>query len=151
MDAKALVKQFLKEARVMQLATSVDNKPWVCNVHFYADDELNIYWASAPARRHSEEIAKNPNIAATIKIHEDTPEEAYVIGISIEGTAKLASEEEAKKIAKAYGEKLGKSPTLIEEILSGKNPNKFYKLTQKNVVLFDTHNFPDNPRQEFHV
>jgi len=151
MDGKQLIKQFLKDARVMQLATVKDNKPWVCNVHFYADEENNLYWISTPARRHSEEIKDNANVAAAIKVHEDTPDEMYVIGISIEGTAELLTEEETKVIGRRYVEKLKKAPTLVEDILSGKNPHKFYRLKQTNIVLFDTKNFPDQPRQEYKV
>lgn len=151
MDGKELIKKYLKEARVMHLATSVNNKPWVCNVHFYADDDNNIYWISTEARRHSQEIAQNPNVAATIKVHEDKPDEMYVIGLSVEGTAELLTEEETKKIGPHYVKKLDKVSTLVEDILSGKNPHKFYRLKPTNFVLFDTLNFHDNPRQEFSV
>lgn len=132
----------------MQLSTSVDNKPWVCNLHFYADDNLNIYWISTLDRRHSQEISKNPNTAVAINIHEDAPGEYYVIGISIEGTATLIDNKEVKIAGPLYSTKLNKPSGLIEDILSGKNPHRFYKLTPTNIVLFDTKNFSDNPRQE---
>ncbi|MEK7571604.1 MAG: pyridoxamine 5'-phosphate oxidase family protein [Patescibacteria group bacterium] len=151
MDGKKLIQEYLKNARVMHLATSVNDKPWVCNVHFYADDENNLYWISTPTRRHSEEIAKNPNVAVTIKVHEDTPKEPYVIGLSLEGKAELLSEEETKEIGPKYIAKLGNIPTLAEDILSGKNPHKFYRLRPTNIVLFDTKSFPDNPRQEYKI
>lgn len=133
----------------MHLATAVNNKPWVCNVHFFADDDFNFYWISTPVRRHSAEIAQNANVSATIKVHEDTPDEPYVIGISVEGTAKLLTDEETKVIGRYYIDKLKKVPTLVDDILSGKNPHKFYRLKPTNIVLFDTKNFLDNPRQEY--
>lgn len=38
------IKQYLNEARMMQLATIGKNgKPWVCNVWFGFDNDLNIY------------------------------------------------------------------------------------------------------------
>lgn len=151
MDGKQLIKQFLKDARVMQLATVKDNKPWVCNVHFYADDNFNLYWISTPVRRHSDEIKDNAHVAAAIKVHEDTPDEKYVIGISVEGTAELLTDDETKNIGKHYIEKFQKAPSLLGDILSGKNPHKFYRLNPTNIVLFDTKNFPDNPRQEYSI
>lgn len=151
MDLSGTIKEHLKTPRVMQLATSFDNQPWACNLHFYADDHLNIYWISTPGRRHSQEIAINPNVAASIMIHEDAPGEYYVMGISIEGTASLIDNEEVKRVGPLYAEKLKKPDGLIEDILSGKNPHRFYKLTPKKIVLFDTKNLPNEPRQELNL
>ena len=150
-DYKKTLHKYLKKARVMQLATSADNKPWVCNIHFYSDDNFNFYWISTLARRHSQDIEKNPSVAATIKVHEDTPEEPYVIGLSVEGKAELMTEKEAKKIAHHYKEKLDKPQNLIDDIFAGRNPHKFYRLQAEKFVLFDPKNFPDNPRQEYMI
>ena len=147
-DLKKLIKEYLKTARVMQLATSVHNQPWVCTVHFYNDDDLNFYWASMITRRHSMEIEQNPKVAIAIKIQEDTPDEKYVIGISAEGIAEMIDEEEINKIGDKYISKLDKDPDLIKDILSGKKPFKFYKLVPSKIVLFDVLNFPTDPRQE---
>jgi len=148
---KEQIKNHLKKARVMQLATSTDNKPWVCNVHFYSDESLNFYWISTLARRHSQDIEKNSYAAITIKIHEDTPDEPYIIGLSVEGQAELITEKEAKKIADHYKNKLGKPQSLIDDIFAGRNPHKFYRLKPMKFVLFDTKNFTDNPRQEYNI
>jgi nitroimidazol reductase NimA-like FMN-containing flavoprotein (pyridoxamine 5'-phosphate oxidase superfamily) len=148
MDLKKLIKEYMSQMRVMQLATSVNNQPWVCNVHFYSDDNLDIYWMSTPSRRHSEEINENPKVAAVMKIHEDTLDEKYVIGLSAEGTAEILSAEEVKVIGKEYVAKLGKDAALIDDILSGKNPHKFYRMKVSKFVLFDTSIFPADPRQE---
>ncbi|HSX09618.1 MAG TPA: pyridoxamine 5'-phosphate oxidase family protein [Candidatus Saccharimonadales bacterium] len=149
MDLKQRIKDYLSTSRVMQLATSSDNKPWACNVHFYADDELNIYWNSSQTRRHSQDIEQNPNVAITIKIHEDTPEEYYIIGLSAEGKASILTDEEIKKIGPSYIKKLNKEKTLVEDVLSGKNSSKFYLLKPEKFVIFDTKNNTGNPRQEF--
>ncbi len=150
-EIKKLLHDHLKKARVMQLATSVNNKPWACTLHFYSDEDLNFYWISTPVRRHSQEIEKNPNVAIAIKIHEDTPTEKYVIGIAAEGIAELLSENEIEKIGNKYVDKLIKDPSILNDILSGKNPHKFYRLKATNIVLFDTKHFPDNPRQELQL
>lgn len=135
----------------MQLATSVNNQPWVCNVHFYSDDDFNFYWVSMPTRRHSKEIEQNKQVALAIKIHEDNPEEKYVIGISAEGVAELIDNEEIEKIGDKYIDKLDKDPNLLSNILANKSPFKFYRLKTSNIVLFDVKNFPDNPRQEYKI
>ena len=133
----------------MQLATSANNHPWICNVHFYADDALHIYWASTPERRHSKYIAQNPHIAIAIKIHEDTPDERYVIGLCAEGDAQMLSAEETETIMQAYVNKIGTPPALLNDIKQGKI--RFYRLKPANFVLFDTKNFSENPRQKYAV
>lgn len=151
MDLKKQISNYLKTARVMQLATSVNNHPWACNVHYYSDDDLNFFWVSMTSRRHSEEIEKNPNVAVTVKIHEDTMEEKYVIGISAEGKAEVLNNEEVNKIGNQYISKLDKNPKLLEDILADKGDFKFYKLTPSKIVLFDIKTFPHDPRQEYNV
>lgn len=151
MDLKNLTQEYLENSRVMQLATSVDNKPWVCNIHFLVDSDFNFYWISEEGTRHSNDISQNPNVAITIKIHEDIPTENYVIGVSIEGSAGLLAPNDVEKIGFEYVSRLGKSPALIENILSGKSLLRFYKLTPKKIVLFDTKNFPTAPRQEYTI
>lgn len=151
MDPKQLITKFLKQNRVLQLATSVNNQPWACNVHYIIDEGLNIIWISTPQRRHSIEIAENAKAAFVLKVHEDTAEEPYVIGLSGEGEAALIPENEIESIAKDYFAQTGKPQSLLKDILDGKNPHKFYKLRITSFVLFDTKNFPDDPRQEIVV
>lgn len=148
MKPEDLVKEYLPMHRVMQLATSAANQPWACNIHYYSDDDLNLYWISTTDRRHSQDIAQNPQVAATILVHEDAPGENYVIGVSIEGKAELIGQNIDEQIAGDYINKLAKDPSLIKDIASGKNPHKFYRLKASKIVLFDSKNFPDNPRQE---
>jgi hypothetical protein len=47
--------------------------------------------------------------------------------------------------------KLGRDQQLLDDIASGKNPHKFYRLKPSRIVLFDTKNFPDVPRQEYNL
>ncbi len=150
-DLKNLIQEHVKTARVMHLATAINNNPWVCNIHFYTDDDLNFYWISTPERRHSQEIKQNQHVSAAIKVHEDTPDEPYVIGISVEGKAELLTQKAAKKIAIGYKNKLNKTQTSLDDIFAGRNPHKFYRMKPEKFVLFDNKNFPDNPRQEYKV
>ncbi len=129
MDVKDLLIKYVNQPRVMQLASVGDAQPWVCSVHFFADDELNFYWCSTPERRHSKEIAHNQRVAAAVVVHEDTPNEPYVIGISVEGGAVLANQKDIGRIGDNYIQKLGKDPSLLQDILAGRNPHCFYRLT----------------------
>lgn len=152
MDSKIddLIREYLPTKNVMQLATARDNQPWSCNVHYYSDDDLNLYWISEPGRRHSLEIKDNPNVSVAIKIHENTSSEDYVIGIALEGIAELMAEFD-ETIAAAYRDKQNKGESFVEDMREGRKPFKFYKLTPKNFVLFSTKDFDENPRQEWSI
>jgi uncharacterized protein YhbP (UPF0306 family) len=147
MQAEELIKQYLEQVKVMQLATSINGQPWVCTVSYYSDKDLNFYWISTIEREHSQAIAQNPKVAAAIVVHEGTPEERYIIGISLEGEAELLGEQIPVDIGKSYIEKTGREPSLLSDIALGKKPDKFYRLKPSKIVLFDTRNFRDNPRQ----
>lgn len=133
----------------MQLATSVNEQPWACTVHYYSDENFNLYWLSTKDRRHSKEIEQNPKVAATILVHEDTPTEKYIIGISVEGAAELADEQTVEKALSEFAKKHHSNSNFIKDVHSGKNPHRLYRLQPSNIVVFDTKNFPDSPRQEW--
>jgi len=132
----------------MSLATSANNKPWICEVHYVYDDNLNLYFLSKPSRRHSEEIAQNPNVAGNIvKQHSSTEKPR---GVYFEGTAEmLANPGEGSPAYKLYDERFGLSESMRKEIKDDPAGHKFYKIKPELFVLFDTINFPDNSRQEW--
>jgi uncharacterized protein YhbP (UPF0306 family) len=143
-----LVKEYLPTKKVMQLATSADDQPYVCNIHYYSDEDFNFYWRSTLARKHSQDIGKNPKVSVTILAHENTPDENYVVGITVVGTAELLGKEIDGQIGDAYCTKLGLRPELLTDIANGKDAHRFYKLKPTKIVLFDNKNFPENPRRE---
>ena len=148
MNSKELVKKYLDEVNIMQLATSDGNELWACNIHFYADNDLNLYWASSKERLHSLHIANNPNAAAAIKVKADTEADKTVIGISISGTATLLEANIDETIVKAFVVKHKKPENYLDNVIDGTSSSKFYMLIPSRVVLFDNKTFPDNPRVE---
>lgn len=146
--AKELVAEYLPNIKTMQLGTAKDNQPWVCTVHYFSDEDFNLYWISTAERRHSQELKDNPNVAATIAVHINTDNEPYVIGVTLEGKAELVGREIDEKIGAGYITKTGRDESVLEAIRTGQNPHQFYKMTPQKIVLFDTKNFEDNPRQE---
>lgn len=149
MSVEELLKQYLPSVNIMQLATSVNDQPWTCTVHYYSDNNFNLFWLSTVDRRHSQEIKQNPRVSAAIVIHENTPTEKYIIGISVEGTAELVDEKNGEKALNGYAKKHHSSPGFIEDVRSGKNPHKLYRLKPSNIVMFNNKDFPDDPRQEW--
>lgn len=151
MDSRDLTKKYLDKVNIMQLATSDNSEPWACNIHFYADAALNIYWLSTKDRLHSVHIANNPNVAAAIMVQENTPDDKNVIGISIAGQAEYIGEKVDKSIADGFIAKHKKDKNYLDNVIDGTSPHKFYVLKPTKIALFDTKNFPAAPRQNIRL
>ena len=118
----------------MSLASSKDNKPWVCEVHFTEDDELNLYFRSSTNRRHSQEIADNPNVAGNIVRQFNIGEEP--LGVYFEGTARLLEPgDEWDEAFKWIKQKQQKDDSIIEDAKRDDGP-KPYKITVQNWYVF---------------
>src|SRR5688572_9922168 len=66
MDARQLYRDYLKDIKLMQLATCRDSQPWLCHVWYVMDEEAGkIYFISRETRRHSQEIQGNEKVACT--------------------------------------------------------------------------------------
>ncbi len=91
LDIEQIVREYIDNTIHMSMGTVSDNKPWVCEVHFSYDDDLNLYFHSLENTRHTREIAVNPNVAGNIVVQhgpDDSP-----CGIYYEGTAEKLDEE----------------------------------------------------------
>lgn len=137
-DVKSDIKKYLDEAKMMQLATVRDDKPWVCNVWFASDNNLNIYWISSTTRRHSEEVKDNKHVAAAICMVRE-PSESDRGGVQLEGTAsEVTNPIELAKALKLYVARgiftLDQVKKFIADVTK---PHKFYKITPQRIVFFD--------------
>jgi len=84
------IREYIEQIIHMSLATTVDGKPWVCEVHFSFDDELNLYFRSEMSRRHSQELEQNPHVAGNIVTQHFKNQK--VRGVYFEGTAERLTE-----------------------------------------------------------
>ncbi len=133
-DVEKIVREYLPDVIHMSLATSKDNKPWVCEVHYAFDEDLNLYFRSTTDRRHSQEIADNPSVAGNIVRPHSIGE--YPLGIYFEGTARILTPGEDLDIAfYCLNErfKIGK-----EKLEEAKDPSghQFYKIAAENWYVF---------------
>jgi uncharacterized protein YhbP (UPF0306 family) len=148
MSLRTFIADYLREARLMQLATSLDDQPWVCSVWFAADSDLNIYWFSSITRRHSKELLKNKKVAGAIALPQ-TPDDPPR-GLQFEGTAQVLEEKKDVDGAIALYEGRIFPREKIKAFMEHRiKPHKFYKITVAKFVLFDAIHFPDNARQEY--
>ncbi len=149
MVLRQLIEDYLKEAKLMTLATVKDNKPWVASMWYVHDEDLNLYFISRKSRRHSLELKENPNVAGTITIPHAKGSGEKVRGIQYEGVAQETTGKILKKARELYfkkypnAEKIPLARFLIPTFIA-----TFYIVRPSSIVLFDEVNFPQNPRQE---
>jgi uncharacterized protein YhbP (UPF0306 family) len=149
MDVRQVIEAYLRQAMMMQIATARDNEPWCCTVFFAFDDKWNLYWMSKPNTKHSQDIEQNPHVAGTIVLQQDSRSGATVRGLQFAGVAEVLSGDEGALGAECYRSRLGREASLLEDIRSGKNPHKIYRIQPAKLILFDRLNFPAAERQEF--
>ena len=146
MDPKELLAAFLRDSKLMQLATVANGKPWVCNLYFVSDANNHIYWTSSRTRRHSKEIKGNPKVAATIVHSEDRKQALQITGIASEVPLN-----DVERVNKLYVEKFGDKPSRLQEVLANTAGGRAYWVIEpKTIALWDEVNFPDSPKQEVH-
>lgn len=148
-EVERLVKDYLQQGRMMQVATVRDGQPWICTVYFVADAQENFYWLSLPERRHSKEIANHSKVAVAVPIKFDMP----VIGIQAEGRAEVVSDHnEIASAMKLYTEKYESGKKFYDNFVAGKNQHVLYRFSPKAIVLFDEVTYPEAPtRKEWHI
>ena len=134
MDIEQIIREYIDKSLHMSLATSRDNQPWVCEVHFVYDDELNLYFRSLPSTRHSQEIAANPNVTGNI-VRQHALED-YPHAIYFEGTATLLDDKEQQRnILPLFEKRLGADESILAEAQK-EDGHKFYKITVENWYAF---------------
>lgn len=148
MHIEPLINDYLTRVEVMQLATSANNKPWACTVHFLHTPDHKLYWISDGERRHSQEIAHNPHVSVAMAIKTTAP----VIGVQIEGqAAQVTDTTERDRVARLIAARHNRP---VEEIQAGFNaptPKFLYCLTPSLIAIFDKQTFPDAPKQEWRI
>jgi uncharacterized protein len=96
------VRAYLQAHHVVTLATLSDARPWAAAV-FYVNEGCALYWLSAPTSRHSVELARNPQVAATVQ--EDYSDWSEIKGVQMEGVATEISGDELKRVRSLYEDK----------------------------------------------
>lgn len=143
---ESIIREYLPQTIHMSLATSRDNQPWVCEVHFSTDDDLNIYFCSTPDRRHCEEIMDNPHVAGSIVTQHYKNQK--VRGVYFEGTAECLGEvDENHPAYQAVATRFGKAFKI--QALSEYHGPRYYKISVKNWYLFDA--YESNPPQKYQL
>lgn len=133
-DVEKVIREYLPDVIHMSLGTSKDGKPWVCEVHFAYDDNLNVYFRSKTSSRHSQEIAENPNVAGNI-VRQFQPGQSP-LGVYFEGTAALLDAGEDQN--EAFNVVNGRFNSGDKMLQEAQNPEgrQFYKIIVRDWYVF---------------
>jgi uncharacterized protein YhbP (UPF0306 family) len=139
-ELKRQILDYLQAHNTMTLATCAGNVPWAATV-FYASEELNLYFFSAPDSRHCTNLAANAKVAATVQ--EDYRDWREIKGVQLEGSALLVDSvlEKGKALA-VYARKYPDVIQLFTNPASGVFHRaflkvKFYRVTPERVFFID--------------
>ncbi|MBI4099729.1 pyridoxamine 5'-phosphate oxidase family protein [Candidatus Microgenomates bacterium] len=136
-DFNLLARKIIEKNQYMTLGTN----GWVSPVCYVFDAKFNLYWASPPNARHSQNIAKNP--AISVAIFDSRQDVGTGVGLQIEGMAKKVTLAEFPEVLKTYfGHKWpygNLAKTFLDhfkQLLQNK-AYSFYKFTPQKVWLND--------------
>jgi uncharacterized protein YhbP (UPF0306 family) len=134
-DVEKAIREYLPQVIHLSLATASTDWPWICEVHFVFDEQLNLYFRSLPSRRHSREIEGNARVAGNIVTQHAIGQKER--GVSFEGTAKMLKDVDAGHVAyRLYCERFGTDAAILAEAAT-EDGHKFYKITVETFYLFD--------------
>ncbi|MDO8335314.1 MAG: pyridoxamine 5'-phosphate oxidase family protein [Candidatus Saccharibacteria bacterium] len=132
MNIENFIREYLPNVIHLSLATSADNKPWVCEVHFAYDDDLNLYFFSTTDRRHCEELRNNKYVAGNIVKQHAMGEKPR--GVYFEGVAEQLENVDENHIA--YKTYAARYPEFRHwEKLGG--DSRLYKIKVSDYYIFD--------------
>jgi uncharacterized protein YhbP (UPF0306 family) len=135
-NVEQAIRDYLPETVHLSLATSRDNKPWVCEVHFVYDDHLNLYFRSLFSRRHSQEIVINPHVSGNIVAQHKLDQN--VRGVYFEGIASmLKDQQEIQNAYQLFVHRLHVSPDILAEA-EREDGHKFFRISVQTYYLFDS-------------
>jgi uncharacterized protein YhbP (UPF0306 family) len=132
----------------MQLATCKDGKPWLCSVWYVMDEAENIYFISKDSRRHSQELANNPNVCVTIVSDIQDKKGGQGQSLTVNGKGETVRGNHIQQVYRLYSERF---PELADmppiQKFENEDSHFFYKVTPEEIVWFDQVNFPEQPKR----
>lgn len=144
LDVEKIVREYLDKTVHLSLGTVSGARPWVCEVHFAYDDQLNLYFVSLQTTRHCQEIAANPHVAGNIVKQHPVGEAPN--GIYFEGEAVMI-EPSATDIER-YCSRLKRDSTELTALLQEANGRRMYRIQVNNWAAFGNFESKGNTKYE---
>ena len=129
-EAIALAASLVSEQIYCTLATaSADGIPWSTPLFYVFDQELNLYWSSAIAAQHSQNLTQNNERSMITLFDAQKVKAVYFSGIAAELTDKIQLE----AVLKLFDQRAKRpNPRLAKDYL-GDSCRRMYKFIPKKV------------------
>lgn len=132
-----IIRGYIPQIIHMSIATVKDNRPWVCEVHFAYDDDLNLYFVSARNSRHAQELLENPVTAGNITTQHHKNQKTRCV--DFEGTVELLDDaDDMHPGIRAYSERFEQDGSQLKEIARS-GQTGFFKITVNDFFLADSY------------
>ena len=135
-EIESTIREYIDQVIHLSLATVKDNKPWVCEVHFSYDKDLNLYFVSSKNTRHATELLENPYVAGNIVTQHFKNQKVRCV--EFEGISVMLEGRDAEMAYNADVDRYGKSEGLLNEIRKD-GDTRFFKITISEFFLFDSY------------
>lgn len=138
---KEKVIEFLGTRKLMALATSDEDMPWICNVYYVIDEDLNFYFKSSLETIHIQQILKNNKVAVTVTDSNQKPTDRKV-AVQLNGFCTRVTQ--VDKI-NWFLNKWSDTPSKYDptDLASG-NISGVFKIIPNKLKYFDTELIQDN-------
>ncbi|AFY37198.1 pyridoxamine 5'-phosphate oxidase-related FMN-binding protein [[Leptolyngbya] sp. PCC 7376] len=129
-EAIALASSLITEQIYCTLATSsTDGMPWSTPLFYVFDQELNLYWSSAIAAQHSQNLVENQGCAMITLFDAAKVKAVYFSGVATEFT----DESELQAVLKLFDQRAKRpNPRLAKDYLDD-SCRRMYKFTPDKV------------------
>lgn len=140
---------FLGRHKLMSLAT-YGQHPWIANVYYTFDEDLNLYFLSSPTTLHCRQITKNPEVAVSIADSSQSVDslkrglQLYGVAKQISGMGKIRHALNLWKSSLGISKKELSYENMIRDVVN----SRIYKVIPKKIKLFDQELFPVEDGQE---
>lgn len=134
---KQHVLDFLKQHKLMQVATYGDF-PWIANVYYAFDDDLNLYFLSNEKTLHCRHIAQNEKVAVSV-VDSDQGLHDPQIGLQMWGVAKKVSDiEKLRYVLAMWKQTLNEKDDNLsaENVVSNVVKSKVFRISPKRIKIF---------------
>lgn len=141
MDRRAAVLHDTLEAnRYMTLATSdAEGRPWVSPVWFATVDGRELFWASRPETRHSQNIAARSQVAIVVFDSSRPPHERQAVYLT--GTAEAVPPGDLDRALAIYSDESERQglPAWTRDTVTPPGAFRLYRATATEHFVLDDH------------
>ncbi len=113
---------------------SPDRQPWASPVFFAYDSDWTLYWASAIAAQHSQNLLANQGRGA-IAIYSTQPDEGKGQGLYLVGTAAEVREGDVARVIPLLVQRSGQGHHRIPADYLPPSPRRLYRFTPQSVWM----------------